>query len=120
MLHILRLAIPNVYLLTGERAVLIDAGRPTDVPRIRAFLQAHGIDKLALILLTHGHWDHAGGAAQLRAVTKAPIALHRADVELVRKGHSNALTPTNLTARLIRPFVDPAFPPFEPDLLIEE
>src|ERR1700722_816067 len=102
MLHILRLALPNVYLLTGERAILIDAGRPTDVPRILAFLQAHQIDNLALILLTHGHWDHAGGAAQLRAVTKAPIALHRADVELVRTGTNGTLKATNVTGRLIR------------------
>ena len=121
MLQVLRLSIPNVYLLTGERAILVDAGRPKDVPRILAFLQAHGIqaDKLALILLTHGHWDHAGGAAQLRAATKAPIALHRADAELVRTGTNGTLKPTSLVARLLRPFISPPFPPFEPDLLID-
>jgi hydroxyacylglutathione hydrolase len=120
MLHTLRLALPNVYLLTGERCILIDAGRPKDVPRILAFLQAHQIDKLALILLTHGHWDHAGGAAQLRAVTKAPIALHRADAELVRSG---AVPPQVIRTRMawfIHRFIDQPFPPFEPDIVVAE
>ena len=72
-----------------------------------------------MILLTHGHWDHAGGAAGLRTATKAPVALHRADVDLVRRGDNGVLRPTNLTGRLIRPFVDERFPPFEPDVLIE-
>jgi glyoxylase-like metal-dependent hydrolase (beta-lactamase superfamily II) len=122
MLHVLRLTLPNVYLLTGERAILIDAGAPKDVPRILAFLQTHGIEpsELSLILLTHGHWDHAGGAAQLKAVTMAPIALHRADADLVRKGHNGSLKPTCLMGRLLLPFVNRGFPAFEPDVLIDE
>ena len=121
MLHILRLPLSNVYLLTGERAVLVDAGRPKDGPRILAFLQAHGVEagKLALILPTHGHWDHAGAAAQLRQQTGAPIALHRADADLVRRGNNGVLKPTNFMGRLLLPFVDRGFPPFEPDLLLD-
>jgi glyoxylase-like metal-dependent hydrolase (beta-lactamase superfamily II) len=122
MMHVLRLSIPNVYLLTGERAILVDSGRPKDVPRILAFMQAQGVraDKVALILLTHGHWDHAGGAAQLKAAMKVPVALHHADVDLVRTGTNGPLKPTSLFGRMIRPFISPAFPPFEPDLLIED
>ncbi len=122
MLHVLRLTLPNVYLLTGEKAILIDAGAPKDVPRILAFLQTHGVEpsKLSLILLTHGHWDHAGGAAQLRALTKAPIAIHRADADLVRNGTNGTLTPTCWMGRLLLPFVNRGFPAFEPDVLIDE
>jgi hydroxyacylglutathione hydrolase len=122
MLHVLRLSIPNVYLLTGERAILIDAGGPKDVPRILAFLQEHNITpgKLALILLTHGHWDHAGGAAALKAETRAPIAIHHADAELVRRGINGTLKPTSLAGRLILPLFDRSYPAFEPDLIIQE
>lgn len=120
-LHILRLNLPNVYLITGERAILVDSGGPADVPRILSFLQAHGIDagKLALILLTHGHWDHAGGAAQLRTATKAPIAIHRADAEQVRHGSNGCVKPTCLMGHLIRTFVNRGYPAFEPDLLLD-
>lgn len=122
MLHTLRLTIPNVFLVTGDKAVLVDAGGPKDVPRILAFLNAHGIEpgRLSLILLTHGHWDHAGGAAQLRAETRAPIAIHRADAHLVRRGSNGPLQPTCLTGRLLLPVLPHAYPPFEPDLVIDE
>src|SRR5438128_1321068 len=122
MLHTLRLSIPNVFLLTGDKAVLVDSGGPNDVPRILAFLQEHGVGpgNLALILLTHGHWDHAGGAAELRAQTKAPIAIQRADDELVRQGINGTPKPTCLMAYLIAAFVNRNYPPFEPDIVIDE
>ncbi len=121
MLHILRLRLPNIYLLTGDRSVLVDSGGPADVPRILAFLQAHGVApaQLALILFTHGHWDHAGGAAQLRRATGTPIAIHRADADLVRQGNNGALKPTCRMGRMLRPLVDRGYPPFEPDLLLD-
>jgi glyoxylase-like metal-dependent hydrolase (beta-lactamase superfamily II) len=118
-LHCLRLLIPNVYLLTGKRSVLIDAGAPSDVPRILEFLCTVGQD-LSLILLTHGHWDHAGGAKALRDATKAPIALHRKDLELVRQGNNGSTKPTCTMGFIIRAFVDRSFPPFEPDIVIED
>jgi glyoxylase-like metal-dependent hydrolase (beta-lactamase superfamily II) len=121
MLHVIRPSLANVFLLIGEQAVLIDAGGPKDVPRIFAFLREHHVDngKLSLILLTHGHWDHAGGAAQIRAETKAPIVLHRGDVELVRHGVNGSPKPTCLMSYLIRTLINRGYPPFEPDVLID-
>jgi glyoxylase-like metal-dependent hydrolase (beta-lactamase superfamily II) len=120
-LHILRLRLPNVYLIGGERSVLVDSGGPADVPRILSFLQVHGIEagKLALILLTHGHWDHAGGAAELRAATKAPVAIHRADADLVRQGINGPVKPTSVMGYVIRTVVNRGYPPFEPDLVLD-
>ena len=34
------------------------------------------------IFFTHGHFDHIGGAAEMKKVTNAPIYLHEKDVEL--------------------------------------
>jgi glyoxylase-like metal-dependent hydrolase (beta-lactamase superfamily II) len=53
----------HVYLARGERAcALVDAGAGRDVGAILANL---GGAVPAFLLLTHGHADHAGGAAEL-------------------------------------------------------
>lgn len=114
-------AISNCYLLLGERAVLVDAGAPGDLKRIHSALTAHGVaKKLALILLTHGHSDHAGCAAELRRRTGAQIALHAGDQELVRAGRNGVLAAQDALGRLVRPFVDEPFEAFEPDMVFRE
>ncbi|MCS6854945.1 MAG: MBL fold metallo-hydrolase, partial [Elioraea sp.] len=57
----------NCTLLWEERerrATVIDPGG--DIPAIRAALDEAGVSA-ERILLTHGHIDHAGGAAELAA-----------------------------------------------------
>jgi hypothetical protein len=58
----LRLSISNAYLLLGDRPVLVDTGRPGVEQRLLDSLDQHGIAPagLALVVLTHGHTDHAG------------------------------------------------------------
>ena len=122
MLIRIRCAISNCYLLLGERPVLVDTGAPGDLKRILAALKAHGVEprQLALILLTHGHGDHAGCAAELRRRSGAQIALHTADAGLARSGRSGVLAVQDVLGRLMRPFIDEEFEPFEPDLRFEQ
>jgi glyoxylase-like metal-dependent hydrolase (beta-lactamase superfamily II) len=61
---------------TGE-AVLIDPG--AEIPRVLALCQPEGFT-VKRILLTHGHVDHAAGAAEARQATGAPIAIHPGDL----------------------------------------
>jgi len=115
-------SISNCYLLRGERPVLVDTGAPGDLPRILAGLKAHGVEPkdLALILLTHGHSDHAGCAAELRRRTGAQVALHTGDAPLVRAGRNGVVAVQDWLGRVLRPFVDEEFEAFEPDLLFHE
>ncbi len=115
-------AISNCYLLLGERPVLVDTGAPGDLKRILAGLKANGVEPkdLALILLTHGHSDHAGCAAELRRRTGAQIALHAGDVPLVRAGRNGVIAVQDLLGRVLRPFVDEEFEGFEPELVFKE
>ena len=55
---------------TSKRGVVVDPGG--DVPRIQEAITQAGITVEA-ILLTHGHIDHAGGAAELKAALGVEI-----------------------------------------------
>jgi glyoxylase-like metal-dependent hydrolase (beta-lactamase superfamily II) len=63
----------NTYLI-GEPAYVIDPG-PSDERHIERVLSA-GSERggIAGIVLTHRHFDHAGGAAALKAGADAPLA----------------------------------------------
>lgn len=115
-------AISNCYLLLGERAVLVDTGAPGDLRRILAALRAVKLEPkdLALILLTHGHSNHAGCAAELRRRSGARVAIHTGDADLVRLGRNGILATQDTLGRLLRPFVDEEFEPFEPDLVFRD
>lgn len=122
MLVRIRGAISNCYLLLGTRPVLVDTGAPGDLPRILAALKQHQIEpaQLALILLTHGHSDHAGNAAELRERTGRPVALHAADAPLARTGENGVLAAQDAMGRLVRPFIDEPFQAFTPDIVFRE
>jgi hydroxyacylglutathione hydrolase len=76
------------YLLVGERVVVIDTGVSDQQARILHALASAGRapSDVSLILLTHGHGDHAGSAAALREATGAPIALGTGDEEKCASG----------------------------------
>jgi glyoxylase-like metal-dependent hydrolase (beta-lactamase superfamily II) len=66
----------NTYLLGTTRMVVIDPG-PDDATHRGRILAAIGDPKrLVAIALTHGHADHAEGAAALRMATGAPVLGH--------------------------------------------
>jgi glyoxylase-like metal-dependent hydrolase (beta-lactamase superfamily II) len=52
------------------KAAVIDPGG--EVPRLLRLLRDQGLT-LEKIWVTHGHLDHAGGAAELKEATGAPI-----------------------------------------------
>jgi hydroxyacylglutathione hydrolase len=66
----------------SKRAAVIDPGG--DLDRVRDAIKQSGIT-VERILLTHGHIDHAGGAAELKESLGVPIeGPHRADLPLLR------------------------------------
>lgn len=74
----------NAYLLSdpsrGE-AVLIDA--PEGIwAKVEPILAREGC-RLSGLWLTHGHWDHTQGAAEVARESAAPILAHAADKPLI-------------------------------------
>jgi hydroxyacylglutathione hydrolase len=117
----LRLGIANAFLVQEERAILVDTGPLGKGEAVVAALRRAGVEmsELALIVQTHAHWDHAGSTRELRAWTRAPVAVHRADVAMLRRGDNGVLRPTCLTGRLLLPLLDRAYPAVEPDIVFE-
>jgi glyoxylase-like metal-dependent hydrolase (beta-lactamase superfamily II) len=122
MLTQLHLPIVNVTVIRQRHTVLVDTGAPGDARRILGGLQRLGISagEVSLIVLTHGHSDHTGNAAELRDALRAPIAMHAGDLALVRQGRNGDFVNMGLEAAVSRRFVDRPFPAFEPDILLEE
>ena len=118
----IKLSLSNVYLVLCQRPMLIDAGSPNEASKIIAAVERAGVAprELSLILLTHGHGDHAGSAKALREITGAAIALHTADVFMARQGHSGLLGSTRWTGRISKPFVDKPFDAFTPDIVLND
>jgi glyoxylase-like metal-dependent hydrolase (beta-lactamase superfamily II) len=84
--HTLFTGIANTHILAAARGiVVVDAGMPHQANRILRKIHAlgHSPQDVRLILITHGHIDHAGSALALKRAANAPIALHRGDARLV-------------------------------------
>jgi hydroxyacylglutathione hydrolase len=86
-IHPITLGYDHCYIIQGEKAIMIDGGTPK---LANGFMKA--IERLSmkpedikLIVLTHGHWDHIGSAGEIKALTGAKIALHRAEKDWLEK-----------------------------------
>jgi hydroxyacylglutathione hydrolase len=86
----------NCYILTqGDEVLIIDPSAKGDVI-------AKNIEpdkKVLAILLTHGHFDHFGGAQYLLDLYKCPFYIHEDDVELIEDPMKNYSMNQNLTLK---------------------
>lgn len=116
----------NVHLLRGEQGlVLVDTGPPGEAENITRQMLTLGFDPrdLRLILITHGHVDHFGSAADLQAQFDVPVAVHRADAPALRQGVNlpGSTAPTtwvlSLVERLSFSPLPTTAPPLAPDIV---
>lgn len=79
-LHTLQGYIQRIHLVEdGEKLLLLDGCSRADVDKVCQFIRdelGRPLSHLALIVVTHMHPDHAGGAHKLRDITGAKIAAH--------------------------------------------
>jgi len=81
MINLIKCGMNNAYLLSqGDNSILIDTGTRANKKKI---LRACRGRNVRLIVLTHGHSDHAGSAAALSRELGVPIAMHPADIPLL-------------------------------------
>jgi hydroxyacylglutathione hydrolase len=86
----------HAYLLDGgEEAALVDAGIGRSADHLVAAAEAAGVEaeRVRLLLLTHAHPDHAGGAAALRErLPGLEVAASPAVAAWVRAGDEEAMS----------------------------
>lgn len=93
---VVRIGLPDkashAYLFLGRRLALVDSGKAETVPALLAALHRLGVlpEAISLVVLTHEHYDHAGGAA---AFPRALLAAHPLAAAKLRHGDHRA---TNL------------------------
>jgi hydroxyacylglutathione hydrolase len=87
----------------AHEAVVVDPG--ADAPRILEELAALE-STCAAILITHGHWDHLGGVAELAQATGAQV--YMADDERLLLEDVNSFTPPGVELR-----------PYSPDVALQ-
>jgi hydroxyacylglutathione hydrolase len=97
----------NCYVVRADRgateAVVVDPGG--DAAQLRLELARAGASCSA-ILITHGHWDHLGGVADLAEATGAPV--HMAEDERTLLEDINSFVPQGIRLR-----------PYTPDVLLQ-
>lgn len=76
-----------VYKDDSKKAFVVDPG--ADFEKIKDQLDNLGISEVTHILLTHGHFDHIGAAAQLRAETGAKVCIHARDLSMLKSQEDN-------------------------------
>lgn len=124
----IRVGVTNTYLLRDRGSVVVDPGGPRRgravVRKLNALLASS--PAVRLLVATHGHFDHIGAAAEVRAALGAPLAVHRADAEWVRTAlwvWPRALTPWG---KAMRGVLGPLFrrvlryEPTEPDIVVDD
>ncbi|MFT5680472.1 MAG: hydroxyacylglutathione hydrolase [Myxococcota bacterium] len=120
--HRLSRQFTNVYAIVGdEGVVLVDAHYPDRAEWILKSLEKQGLSasNVRLLVLTHGHSDHAGSAAIFQAAG-IPVAVGAADAAMTEAGDHGEPIPTGLRGRILQPTLDPNFPAFTPDVLLED
>jgi len=77
------------YLITtSDGLILINSSLTASVPLIEKSVEALGFHfkDVKILLISHGHWDHAAGSAEIKRLTGAKYMVMDADVPLVESG----------------------------------
>lgn len=123
---VIDLGFVNVFLLRSRDShILIDTGSARDWPDLERKLVEAGClpDKLKLVILTHGDFDHAGNCAALQKKYDTKIAMHKGDAEMVRTGALVKRKIKGIIGRLLLWIGGrevKGFTTFRPDILLED
>ncbi len=85
--HTIPLGFDRTYIVKDKGTIMIDSGEPKKIKAFIKGLEAASIKPkdIQLIVLSHGHWDHIGSAAEIKELTGAKVALHHREKDWLEK-----------------------------------
>ncbi len=95
-----------IYLVRiGDEAALVDSGCGNGFERLITNIRETGTDpsKIKYLLITHCHFDHTGGAAELKERIGLQTVAHKLDARYLEAG-DNAVTAASWYGSRIKPF----------------
>lgn len=106
----------------GTSGILVDTGKKEYIDKVRAACRPYDI---RLIVLTHGHFDHAENAARLSEALDAPIGMAADDRDLIASNMAQELFAETFLGKIVlaaslRDFSARPMPAFLPDVLLHE
>ena len=87
--HRIRLGFVNAYVVRGDDGcILVDTGMPGKQNELAGYLKHLGIhpESFNLIVLTHAHMDHVGGASSMKRLLNCPVAVGEDEMRSLEKG----------------------------------
>jgi len=124
-IHNIGSSVVNRYLLRDNACILIDTGIPHTARTMTGAMARLGINptEVALIVLTHGHVDHAGAVKAIQQLTGAKVAIHYRDQAWVEQGLVVVPPVQTAAGRMVWAALDRGarllhFPPVKADIVI--
>jgi metallo-beta-lactamase class B len=102
----------SYLIVTPDGDMLLDTGFRETVPPVEASIRKLGfrVEDVHILLLSHAHFDHAGGLAGMKAATHARLLVSPGDAPLLERGGRDDFA-----------FADSArFPPVKVDALLQD
>lgn len=104
----------SYLIVTPQGDILINSNLESSVPQIRRSVEALGFhfNDVKILLISHAHFDHAAGSAQIKKLTGAKYMVMDADVPTVESGGRKDFAYGNSA--------DMYFPPAEVDRVLHD
>lgn len=122
-----RLGINFVHLIKADGCIMIDVGPSFAFSGIKTWFNSIPINPtdVSLIVITHAHFDHAGAVAEAKELTKAQVAVHRSEQDMLRTGITPLPTPAAAWGKVGYALMKPLkkvlpYPGLEADLVIAD
>ena len=96
-----------VYLINfGGHTALVDAGCGRSQEKLFSNIRAYGVSPkdIEYLLITHCHYDHTGGASDIKDLTQCQVVAHELDAGFLEKG-DDAVTAAKWYGSKLVPFL---------------